>query len=106
MASQNLEGFGEWQHQANLVDQLCLTICHLISFLANQQEFTKSCTMLNENWDMTEVSFVSAAKRIAPEKFAPVLRANTHLEQFSPRDEEESRFKALLENCVAEGARI
>ena len=41
--------------------------------------------MLNENWDMTEVSFVSAAKRIAPEKFAPVLRANTHLEQFSPR---------------------
>jgi len=103
-SSQNLEVFGEWQHQANLVDQLCITICHLLSFLENQQEFTKCCRMLHENWDVTETSFTSAAKRMAPEKFAPVLRARTHLEQFSPRNDEESQVRSLLQSCVEGGA--
>jgi hypothetical protein len=62
--AQNFEVFGEWQHQANLgntafksilefrslygsnityylVNQLCISLCRLLSLLESQQEFSR-----------------------------------------------------------------
>merc|ERR1719383_1061408 len=85
-SSQNFEVFGEWQHQSNLVDQLCLTICHLLSFLESQQEFSKFAQLVGENRDVVENSFLNSAGRISPEKFGPVLQANTHISRFEARN--------------------
>jgi len=98
-SSQNLEVFGEYQHQSNLVQQLCLTLSHLITFITDR-EFSRLKDVLYSNWDIVETSFLSAARNIPPNKFTPILEAHRHISAFSPRNEEESSIQALFQSCV------
>jgi len=98
-SSQNLEVFGEYQHQSNLVQQLCLTLSHLITF-TTEKEFTRLKDLLYVNWDIVENSYMSAARNIAPNKFTPILAAHNHISAFSPRNEEESSVQAMFQACV------
>jgi len=99
-SAQNLEVFGEWQHQANLVNQLCISICRLLSFVQNQAEFSRCVGLMFENWDVVESSFKAAAPRISPDKFAPILEASNHLAAFQSRKEEEKELQDLLRECA------
>jgi hypothetical protein len=98
-SSQNLEVFGEYQHQSNLVQQLCLTLSHLITF-TTEREFSRLKDVLYGNWDIVENSFMSAARNITPNKFTPILDAHNHISAFNPRNEEEASVQAMFQACV------
>eukprot|EP00088_Acartia_fossae_P039609 TRINITY_DN4123_c0_g1_i11.p1 TRINITY_DN4123_c0_g1~~TRINITY_DN4123_c0_g1_i11.p1 ORF type:complete len:943 (-),score=161.07 TRINITY_DN4123_c0_g1_i11:371-3199(-) len=99
-SSQNLEVFGEYQHQSNLVQQLCLTMSHMITFINNEQEFSRLTHILHGNWDIVETSLTSCVRNIPPMKFTPILNAHNHISSFSPRNEEENNLQMLYQSCV------
>jgi len=99
-SSQNLEIFGEYQHQSNLVQQLCLTLSHIITFIQTEPEFTRLSNILHSNWDIVETSYTSSVRNIPPVKFTPILNAHNHLSSFNARSEEEKNVQQLFKCCV------
>jgi len=72
----NEEVFGEWQHQENLRDQLCLSLCQIIALCEDEKEFLKVCILLSDSWDLVKFSLKQSIKRISPEKSCNFLSAS------------------------------
>jgi len=99
-SSQNLEIFGEYQHQSNLVQQLCLTLSHLITFINTENEFSRLSNILHSNWDIVQTSYSSAVRNIPPVKFTPILNAHNHISSYNARNEEERNVQLLFKSSV------
>ena len=72
----------ELQHRADLVDQLCLTFCHLLS-LADLKDLDNLNKTLSENYstDTLENSLRTVALRISPEKASTIISVKRQLQE-------------------------
>ena len=64
----------EAQHRSDLVDQLCLTFCHLLS-LAEAKDLDRLNRTLNDQYstENLEYSLRTVAMRISPEKASTII---------------------------------
>ena len=90
----------EVQHRADLVDQLCLTFCHLLS-LADSKDLNSLNKNLAENYstDTLENSLRIVALRISPEKASTMIAVKRQLqEKFNdaPKYSDDTDFT----NCI------
>ena len=74
---------GEGQHKADLVDQLCLTFCHLL-LLAEPSDFHQINTGITEHSPETLItSLNSVMLRISPEKGSTIVKAIAKVKEMS-----------------------
>lgn len=98
----SLEVFGEYQHQAGLIDQLSLTACQLFA-LADRDDLTRSTSLIGQYWDILESSLKAAIRRVSPEKCGPFLEASKNLEILCSQGKTSEEMKMLL-NLVKDSA--
>ena len=72
----------EVQHRADLVDQLCITFCHLLS-LADSKDLEELNKTLIENYsvDTLEQSLKMVALRISPEKASVMISVRLQVQE-------------------------
>ena len=72
----------EAQHRADLVDQLCLTFCHLLSF-ADSRDLDSLDRILVENYstDTLERSLRTVTLRISPEKATTIISVKRQIQE-------------------------
>ena len=90
----------EAQHRADLVDQLCLTFCHLLS-LADSRDLDCLNRILVENYstDTLETSLRAVTLRISPEKATTIISVKRQIQEtWKPKtcDEYEEDTNVLL----------
>lgn len=73
-----LTDFNEYNHRDNLLDQLCITISHLIT-LATVEDLLGVENVLMQHLDSTKQNWIRVVNRMVPEKAASLLAANLHL---------------------------
>lgn len=87
--------FNEYNHRDNLVDQLCITIAHLI-MLATTNDFIVIENVLMQHIDSTKQNWIRVINRMVPEKAANLLAANLHLKNILSNDKLTSDVKNSL----------
>lgn len=95
------EVLGEWQHQENLVSQLCCSLCSLLALCSSSQELAKVAGILADQWDLVSTSFSQSVRRISPEKTSSFLLASQTADRLG-RDsgrEEVTALVSLLTEC-------
>ena len=72
----------EVQHRADLVDQLCITFCHLLS-VADLKDLEELNRSLVENYsiDTLKQSLKTVALRISPEKASTMISVRLQLQE-------------------------
>jgi len=98
----SLEVFGEYQHQAGLIDQLSLTACQLFA-LAERDDLTRSTSLIGQYWDILESSLKAAIRRVSPEKCGPFLEASKNLDVLCSQGKTSEEAEMLL-NLVKDSA--
>lgn len=73
-----LTDFNEYNHRDNLLDQLCITISHLI-MLATVEDLPAVESVLMQHHDSTKQNWIRVVNRMVPEKAASLLAANLRL---------------------------
>lgn len=77
-----LTDYNEYNHRDNLLDQLCITISHLI-LLLTPDDLHNVENILLQHHDSTKNNWIRVINRMVPEKSANLLMAHLHLENFS-----------------------
>ena len=90
----------EAQHRSDLIDQLCLTFCHLLS-LADSRDLDCLNRILVENYsiDTLETSLRAVTLRISPEKATTIISVKRQIQEtWKPKkcDEYEEDTNVLL----------
>ena len=90
----------EAQHRADLVDQLCLTFCHLLGFADSKDLDALNRTLVdNYSTDTLEKSLRTVTLRISPEKATTIISVKRQIqEKWNPK----SKHSEYLEdtNCI------
>lgn len=93
--------FNEYNHRDNLLDQLCITISHLVK-LATVEDLIDLENVLLQQFDSNKQNWIRVINRMIPEKAASLLEANSYLEDISTKEslsnEQRNAVKTLL-NC-------
>ena len=77
----------EAQHRSDLIDQLCLSFCHLLS-LADSKDLDRLNVTLVDNYstDTLESSLRAVALRISPEKASTIISVKRQIqEKWNPK---------------------
>lgn len=74
----HLTDFSEYNHRDNLLDQLCISVSHLI-LLAIGDDWTEMKDILLQHVDAVKQNWIRVINRMVPERAASLLAANLHL---------------------------
>lgn len=98
-----LTDFNEYNHRDNLMDQLCITISHLIT-LALAEDLPLLENILMQHLDSTKQNWQRVINRMVPEKAHSLLMANLHLKNLLENEtlsgEQKSAVQTMLECFV------
>ncbi|XP_059614918.1 HEAT repeat-containing protein 6 [Phlebotomus argentipes] len=87
----NLVDFTEYKHRDNLMDQLCLTLAHLL-MCTGGADLVAMQEQLMPRVEMTRVHWSRVANRILPERATPLLVATQRLKELTgqklPQDQQ------------------
>lgn len=83
--SKNISDFNEYQHRDQLVDQLCLVMCHLISII-NPTDLNSLQDVLYFHLDNLSHFMTRFRERIIPEKSNILLKAADRIHFFIPQN--------------------
>ena len=90
----------EAQHRSDLIDQLCLTFCHLLS-LADSKDLDRLNVTLVDNYstDTLESSLRTVALRISPEKASTIISVKRQIqENWTPKQKRSEYLESS--NCI------
>lgn len=94
-----LTDFNEYNHRDNLLDQLCITISHLIT-LATVDDLVGIENVLLQLLDSTKQNWIRIVNRMVPEKAASLLAANLRLKNMYTQEahgiEQKNALRTLL----------
>jgi len=86
---------GEGQHKADLVDQLCLTFCHLV-LLAETSDLQEIDSALQEHSPETLVSSLDAVMlRISPEKGSVIVKTASKMKEVMGENADRRKSRLL-----------
>lgn len=94
-----LTDFNEYNHRDNLLDQLCITISHLLS-LATLDDLSEIENILLQHMDSTKQNWIRVINRMVPEKAASLLAANVYLKNIYSTGNVSSKQKHALHTLL------